>query len=54
MEPEGSLQCSQESNIGPYPEPDIISPHPHTLLNTNLNILFYLYLKRDQFLLVSE
>jgi hypothetical protein len=27
MEPEGSLQCSQEPATGPYPEPDASSPH---------------------------
>jgi hypothetical protein len=29
MEPEGSLLCSQEPSVGPYPEPDAPSPcHP--------------------------
>jgi hypothetical protein len=23
MEPEGSLECSQEHSIGPYPEPEV-------------------------------
>jgi hypothetical protein len=27
MEPKGSLLCSQEPTIGPYPEPDASSPH---------------------------
>jgi hypothetical protein len=27
MEPEGSLPCSQEPFIGPYPEPDQSSPY---------------------------
>jgi hypothetical protein len=27
MEPEGSLPCSQEPSIGPYPEPDQSSPY---------------------------
>jgi hypothetical protein len=27
MEPEGSLPCSQEPTIGPYPEPDQSSPY---------------------------
>jgi hypothetical protein len=29
MEPEGSVSCSQEPSIGPYPESDESSPyHP--------------------------
>jgi hypothetical protein len=32
MEPEGSLSCSQESSIGPYPEPDQSSPY-HPILS---------------------
>jgi hypothetical protein len=40
MEPEGSLQCSQESAIGPYPEPDESSPYCATLfLEIHFNIL---------------
>jgi len=27
MEPEGSLPCSYEPTIGPYPEPDEFSLH---------------------------
>jgi hypothetical protein len=27
MEPEGSLQCSQEPSTGPYHEPDESSPY---------------------------
>jgi len=27
MEPEGSLQCSQESTAGHYPKPDASTPH---------------------------
>jgi hypothetical protein len=30
MEPEGSLQCSQEPDTFPYPEPDESNPHPPT------------------------
>jgi hypothetical protein len=30
MEPEGSLLCSQQPAIGPYPEADESSPHPPT------------------------
>jgi hypothetical protein len=33
MEPEGSLLCSQEPAIGPYPEPDESSPDPHTVFH---------------------
>jgi hypothetical protein len=32
MEPEGSLQCSQEPAISPYPVPDKSSPYPPNLL----------------------
>jgi hypothetical protein len=31
MEPEGSMPCSQEPFIGPYPELDESSPY-HTIL----------------------
>jgi hypothetical protein len=31
MEPEGSLPCSQEPSIGPYPEPDQSDPEHFTL-----------------------
>jgi hypothetical protein len=27
MDPEGSLPCSQEISIGPYPEPDQSNPY---------------------------
>jgi hypothetical protein len=30
MEHKGSLQCSQQPAIGPYPELDESSPHPLT------------------------
>jgi len=32
MDTEGSLPCSQESAIRPYPEPDESSPQFHTLI----------------------
>jgi hypothetical protein len=35
MEPEGSLACSQESSIGPYPEPDQSNPYHSILSNKN-------------------
>jgi len=31
MEPEVSLQCSQNTDTGPYPEPDASSTHLPTL-----------------------
>jgi len=31
MEPEGSLQCSQDPTTSPYPEPVAFSPHIPTL-----------------------
>jgi len=31
MAPEGSLLCSKDPTIGPYPEPDALSQHLHTL-----------------------
>jgi hypothetical protein len=31
MEPEGSLQCSQQPATGPYPEPDASNPQLPTL-----------------------
>jgi hypothetical protein len=31
MEPDGSLPCSQEPAIGPYPDPDVSIPHFPTL-----------------------
>jgi hypothetical protein len=40
MEPEGSLACSEEPSIGPYPEPDQSYPH-HSILSpkTHFNIV---------------
>jgi hypothetical protein len=32
MEPEDSLQCSQQTAPGPYPESDESSPHLLTLI----------------------
>jgi hypothetical protein len=37
MQPEGSLPCSQEPSIGPYPEPDQSSPY-HTVLSIFRNL----------------
>jgi hypothetical protein len=34
MEPEGSLPCSQELSVGPYPEPDESSPYHPILLHS--------------------
>jgi len=31
MEPEDSLQCSQQTSTDPYPDPDKSSPHRRTL-----------------------
>jgi hypothetical protein len=31
MDPEGSLPCSPEPATGPFPEPDVSSPHFSTL-----------------------
>jgi hypothetical protein len=39
MEPEGSLQCSQEPSTGPYPEPDPL----HYFIN-NFTILFVIWI----------
>jgi hypothetical protein len=41
MEHEGSLLCSQEPAIGPYPEPDKSIPHPPKFIFlTSILILF--------------
>jgi hypothetical protein len=32
METEGSLPCSQQAGIGPYPQPDESSLQPHNIL----------------------
>jgi hypothetical protein len=34
MEHEGPISWSQEPDMGPYPEPDTSSSHPHTLIKT--------------------
>jgi len=40
MEPEGSLPCSQEPAIGPYPEPNESSPyHPTYFSKIHSNII---------------
>jgi hypothetical protein len=46
MEPKGSLPCSQEPAIGPYPEPDASSSHlPKAIsLKYNLTLSSHLYL----------
>jgi hypothetical protein len=41
MEPEGSLPCSQEPSIGPYPEPDQSSPY-HCIPSFLRSILIWL------------
>jgi len=38
--PAGSLPCSEDSAIGPLPEPDESSPHPYTLFKIQINIPF--------------
>jgi len=38
MEPEDSLQCSQEPATGPYPQPDASSPHLPTWLSSYLQL----------------
>jgi hypothetical protein len=38
MELESSLQCSQESSTGPYPDPDRCSPYCPLLSKINFNI----------------
>jgi hypothetical protein len=39
MEPEGSLPCSQEPSIGPYPEPDRCNPYHPILSKIHFNIV---------------
>jgi hypothetical protein len=36
MEPEGSLPCSQQPAIDPYPEPDQSTPHTPILSLQNM------------------
>jgi hypothetical protein len=41
MEPEASLQCSQQPARGPYPDPDVCSPHvPPYCHKIYVNIIF--------------
>jgi len=35
-EPEGSLPCAQNPDMGPYPEKAESSTHPHTLFIQNI------------------
>jgi hypothetical protein len=39
MEPKGSLPCSQEPSIGPYPEPDQSNPYQPMLLSLRSNFI---------------
>jgi hypothetical protein len=39
MEPEGSLPCSQEPSIGPYPDPDKSSPSYPILSKIHFDII---------------
>jgi hypothetical protein len=40
MEPESLLPYSQDPTTGPYPEPDVSSPHAYTLFLYTILILF--------------
>jgi hypothetical protein len=39
MEAEGSVPCSQELSIGPYPKPDQSSPYHPILSKIHFNII---------------
>jgi hypothetical protein len=43
MEPEGSLQCSQEPSTGPYSKPDLSSPYHLILSVISLRSILILY-----------
>jgi hypothetical protein len=47
MEPEGSLQCSQEPATRPYPEPDASSPYLLTQFPQNPFYYYLPYLRLD-------
>jgi hypothetical protein len=42
MQPESSLQCSQEHATGPYSEVHETSPHPYTLIKIHFNIILHI------------
>jgi len=37
MEPEGSLPISQQPATGPYPQPEVSSPHLTTIFTLNID-----------------
>jgi hypothetical protein len=53
MEPEGSLY-SQESVIGPYPQPDKSTPHPHISVRYVLLLYYNLHIGILSDLLLSR
>jgi hypothetical protein len=40
MEPEGSLACSKEPSIGPFPKPDQSSPYHPIFSDIHFNIIY--------------